>query len=68
MGALDLVVRGRGSDVVIQMGVMTTIMAAGLVGFTIYKIAKEGPRKFFGEFSGALSGFREWTGDVRRAF
>lgn len=46
MGALDLIAAGKGGEAVVLMGSMTAFVVFGLAGFAMYKLVKEGPKKF----------------------
>lgn len=63
MGALDLVVKGRGTDVIVQMGAGLVITLLALSGFTVYRVIKDGPRKVF---AGVGDEFKEMANAFKR--
>lgn len=62
MGALDLVVVGRGTDAAIQIGVMGAVVLFGIAGVGVYMLIKIGPRKFAAEIR---DGFKDFPGGRR---
>ena len=51
MGALDLAVRGQGTEAVVLMGITAAIPLFALAGFAVYRMIKDGPRKVFADMA-----------------